>query len=170
MGIKLMNTIHNEKGFTLVELLVSMLIFAIGVAALTQTLIATMRGNNLGNRETTAMTLAYHELEELRGVDPGGFDTDLRLNPATPTTILHGPTLNTGVVATATQNVVPNIFGGVTMVAAPAGYHISYVVTNINTNNGALFYQTAKQVTVTVEWYDPQRHSVTISSVLTPNI
>lgn len=165
-----MKILNNEKGFTLVELLVSMLIFAIGAAALTQTLLATMKGNNLGNKETTAITLAYYELEELRSVDPGKFDTDARLNPATPTTILHGPTLSTGVVATATQNVVPSLFGGVSLIAAPSGYHISYTVSNITTGNGALFYNTAKQVTVTVTWQDPTVHRITISSVLTPNI
>jgi type IV pilus assembly protein PilV len=161
---------NNEKGFTLVELLVSILIFAIGVAALTQTLLATMRGNNLGNKETTAMTLAYHQIEELRGIDPSKFDSDWRLNPAASTTIIHAPTNNTAASSTATTNVVPQILGGVQVVTAPAGYHVSYTIANITTGNGALFYNAAKQVTVTVSWSDPAAHSVVLSSIITPNL
>ncbi len=165
----IMHNHNNEKGFTLVELLVSILIFAIGVAALTQTLVATMRGNNLGNKETTAMTLAYHQIEELRGIDPSKYDVDWRLYPAASTTIIHGPT-NLTASATATTNVVPQLLGGVQVVTAPAGYHISYTVTDIATNNGALFYSAAKQVTVTVKWSDPAAHSVVLSSIITPNL
>jgi len=162
-----MKNINNEKGFTLVELLVSMLIFAIGAAALTQTLIATMRGNNLGNKETTAMTLAYHELEELRGIDPGLFDGDLKLKAGVVIHVTANSTVSTTIT---TQNFAPSLLGGLTPVTQPAGYHISYVVTDINPGNGALFYQTAKQVTVTVRWADPTTHNITVSSVLTPNI
>lgn len=159
---------NNENGFTLVELLVSMLIFAIGVAALTQTLIATVRGNNLGNRETVAMTLAYHQIEELRGVDPSRFDTDWRLNPAASTTVIDGPT-NLAASATATTNVVPQLLGGLQIVTAPTGYHISYTVSNLP-SSGALFYNNAKQITVVVSWSDPKFHAVSISSVIVPNI
>lgn len=145
---------NNEKGFTLVELLVSILIFSIGVAALTQTLLATMRGNNLGNKETTAMTLAYDQLEALRGIDPSLFDSDARLTAGT-----HN----------ATTNVVPQIIGGPLAVASPAGYFVSYTVTNVAAA-GALFYNNAKQVDVSVKWADPQSHTVSISSVIVPNI
>lgn len=145
---------NNENGFTLVELLVSILIFAIGVAALTQTLIATIRGNNLGNRETTAMTLAYDQLEALRGIDPSLFDSDVRLTVG---------------VHKAATNVVPQFIGAPLTVASPAGYFVSYTVTSVAAS-GALFYNNAKQVDVSVTWADPQSHTVSISSVIVPNI
>lgn len=148
---------NNDKGFTLVELLVSMLIFAIGVAALTQTLVSTVRGNNLGNKETIATNLANAKLDELRGVDPSAFYTDGRL---------------TGSAAGANHvvgRVVPTLLGG-TQVVTTGGYILSYIVTDLPAASGALFYTNAKQVDVTVVWADPASHSVVISSVLVPNI
>lgn len=145
--------LNNEKGFTLVELLVSMLIFAIGVAALTQTLLATVRGNNLGNRETIAVTIANAKMDELRGVDPSSFYTDTRLTAGTK----------------ATVRVVPTLLGG-TQTVTTGGYLLAYTVTNLPAASGSLFYQNAKQVDVRVDWADPASHSVTVSSVLVPNI
>lgn len=144
-----MEMISTQKGFTLIEVLVAVFVFIIGVAALTNILLTTINGNRLGNQETQASMIAHDKLEELRGISPSSFGTDPRLAP--------GPH-PVGLVTS---------FGGM---LTGAKYTLSYVVTNVPTTNGSLFYANPKNVDVTVIWNNPSPHSVTISSMLIPNI
>ncbi len=61
-----MVTLENNKGFSLIEILVAMVILSIGLlgtAALTTSII---RGNQVSNRISTATTCAQDKMEEIR--------------------------------------------------------------------------------------------------------
>lgn len=60
---------NEEKGFTLVEVLVALFLLVVGILgtiAVTATIIS---GNSLGQRMTTASTLAQYKMEELKNTD-----------------------------------------------------------------------------------------------------
>ncbi|WAC06331.1 MAG: prepilin-type N-terminal cleavage/methylation domain-containing protein [Thermodesulfobacteriota bacterium] len=55
-----------EKGFTLVELMIAVVVLAIGILGLIGLQVAAMNGNLSANKMTTAMTLAQDEIEQLK--------------------------------------------------------------------------------------------------------
>ena len=56
-----------ERGFTLLEVIIAISIFAVGVLAVATMQISATRGNRLGNELTQATTLAQMQIEELKG-------------------------------------------------------------------------------------------------------
>ena len=58
--------VTREKGFTLIEILISTLILAVGLLTLARMQVAAMNGNLTGNQMTVATTLAQDQIEELR--------------------------------------------------------------------------------------------------------
>ncbi len=60
-----------ERGFTLLEVLIAISIFAVGVLAVATMQISATRGNRLGNELTQATSLAQMQIEELKGADTG---------------------------------------------------------------------------------------------------
>ena len=72
MGNKNKNTMadhHNQNGFTLLEILLAITIFAIGLLAVATMQISAIQGNKLGNEWTQATTLAQQQLEALKSGD-----------------------------------------------------------------------------------------------------
>ncbi len=59
----------SKEGFTLIEVLTSMVIFSIGVLGLAPLIIATIQGNSFGDDMTRATLLAQGKIEELRNVN-----------------------------------------------------------------------------------------------------
>ena len=57
-----------SKGFTLIEVLISLVILAISLLALAGLMTTTTKNNSVGGRLTEAATLAQDKLEELRAV------------------------------------------------------------------------------------------------------
>jgi prepilin-type N-terminal cleavage/methylation domain-containing protein len=57
-----------EKGFTLIEVLIAMLVLAIGLLSLATLAGTVIRGNSFSNKMTTATTRAQERLEEVQGV------------------------------------------------------------------------------------------------------
>ncbi len=55
-----------SKGFSLIELLISLVILSISLLALASLMVTTTRGNSSGSHMTEAVTLAQDKLEELR--------------------------------------------------------------------------------------------------------
>jgi type IV pilus assembly protein PilV len=64
--VSAMHTNRNERGFTLLEILIGISIFSIGVLAVATMQISAIRGNRLGNEVTQATFLAEDKLEELK--------------------------------------------------------------------------------------------------------
>jgi type IV pilus assembly protein PilV len=56
---------NDQKGFSLIEVLISMTIFAIGVLALAQMQITAIRGNAFSSATTDGTTLAQDRIEQL---------------------------------------------------------------------------------------------------------
>lgn len=69
----------NEKGLTLIEVLVTMVVLAVGLLAMAQLQVSAINGNVASNNLTVASTLAHDKLEELKGLaldQPALADTD----------------------------------------------------------------------------------------------
>jgi prepilin-type N-terminal cleavage/methylation domain-containing protein len=66
----------NQKGFSLLELLIGLVILAIGILAITGMQITSIRGTSFSNRLSQASVIAQEGLESLKGVTIN----DARLN------------------------------------------------------------------------------------------
>ncbi len=55
----------NERGFTLVELMIAMVIFSFGILAVVKMQISSMQGNSAATRVTAQSVVAQNKLEEL---------------------------------------------------------------------------------------------------------
>lgn len=67
-----MNALTNNKGFTLLEVLIAMCLLAIAMLGLATLQSRGIRGNDLGNRTTQAIGLAQDQLEQLIHIASGG--------------------------------------------------------------------------------------------------
>ncbi len=61
-----MNLLFKPKGFTLIEISVSLVILSISLLALATLMTMTMKNNSSGNHVTEAVTFAQDKLEDLR--------------------------------------------------------------------------------------------------------
>jgi type IV pilus assembly protein PilV len=57
----------NNKGFTLIEILIAICILGFGLLATAQMQAMAIKGNSFANKTTTASILAQDKMEELRG-------------------------------------------------------------------------------------------------------
>lgn len=58
--------LHNNKGFTLLEILIAMVILSIGLLGMAALTGGIMRGNSFSNELTTATTLAQDRMEDIK--------------------------------------------------------------------------------------------------------
>ena len=65
-----MKVLTNQKGFTLLELLIYLVILAIGLLGLAGLHIAAIKGNVSGFKISTASAFAQQRIEELKALDP----------------------------------------------------------------------------------------------------
>ena len=92
----------NHNGFSMVEVLIAITIFAIFLTGFAQVLIHTFHASAQAKHMTAAVTLAQEKVEELRGLDPlvSGADTTTLLGVGTLTrswTVGGGPTAATSI-------------------------------------------------------------------------
>ncbi|MEK6683276.1 MAG: prepilin-type N-terminal cleavage/methylation domain-containing protein [Nitrospirota bacterium] len=59
----------NNTGFTLLELLIAMVVLAVGLMGVSGMIITSVRGNTFGNQMMQATALAQDKIEELRNTD-----------------------------------------------------------------------------------------------------
>lgn len=95
------NYFNDDRGFTLVELLVAVCVMAIAFAGLATMQIACINGNSIANNVTTGMTLAQDKMEELKSLDyndpelaNNNASNDLNLEDATDDSALVGYNAN----------------------------------------------------------------------------
>jgi len=78
---------QNDKGFTLLEVLIAILILSVGLLGMASLTVAIINGNKFSNDLTTATTLAQDKMEDVRreGYDDVGDigDPDEDENPIT---------------------------------------------------------------------------------------
>jgi len=73
----------NQQGFTLIEILIAITIFSIGILAVAVMQVSSIKGNSFANGLTEAVTLAQDKMEELMSLDYGDNDLlDVDLNGA----------------------------------------------------------------------------------------
>ena len=77
--------ISDERGFSLIEILIAITVFAIGILAVGKMQIATIKGNSFANDLTKASTLAQDRMERLIGLSY----TDSLLGDANTTATDH---------------------------------------------------------------------------------
>jgi type IV pilus assembly protein PilV len=73
-----MRQLRDSKGFTLLELMIALVILAIGLLGLASLQVMAIKGNSYGQEMTVASTLAENQLEQLRqttGTLVNGTDT-----------------------------------------------------------------------------------------------
>jgi len=71
--------LHNERGFTLIEAIVAMLVCTVGLVAMAELMAVTLRLQQLGRNQTSAARLAQDKVDELTTMT---FDTtSLNYNP-----------------------------------------------------------------------------------------
>ena len=57
--------LHNERGFTLIEAIVAMLVCTVGLVAMAELMAVTLRLQQLGRNSTSAVRLAQDKVDEL---------------------------------------------------------------------------------------------------------
>lgn len=87
--------ISNERGFTLVEAMVAMVVCTIGLVAMAEMMAVTLRLQQLGRNSTSAVRLAQDKIDEL---------TTMPFNPAAAT---YDPQIACGGFAAANHNDAP---------------------------------------------------------------
>lgn len=63
---------RNDGGFTLVEVVISMLIFTVGILSMAQLMAVSLRMQDLGRNQTSAVRIAQDKLDQLMSLN---FDT-----------------------------------------------------------------------------------------------
>lgn len=58
-----------QEGFTLIEVTIALVILVVGLLSIASMQVSAMKGNNLSDNITTALTLAEDKMEELLGMD-----------------------------------------------------------------------------------------------------
>ncbi|MFA4910266.1 MAG: prepilin-type N-terminal cleavage/methylation domain-containing protein [Desulfobacteria bacterium] len=88
----------NEKGFTLLEILIAITILSVGLLALAEMTVYVIRSNAAGNKITKATVLAEDKLEQLRKLDysdtklsNGGDNNDVSTNIHSNTALFTSP-------------------------------------------------------------------------------
>ena len=66
---------NRNRGFSLIEVLIAMAIFSIGVLAVGSMQLSTTKNNTSGNITTQATMLAREKIEELKNLDRSALDT-----------------------------------------------------------------------------------------------
>ena len=68
--------INEQKGFTIIEVLVAISILTVGLLAVASMQVSAIRGNHMSDNVTIAVALAEEKMEQLLNLDYG--DTDLK--------------------------------------------------------------------------------------------
>ena len=69
---------QNNKGFTLIEVLVAMVILSIGLLGTAALITGIIRGNQVSNRMTAATTLAQDKMENIKSVSYSDAESEPR--------------------------------------------------------------------------------------------
>lgn len=73
------NSGHTKSGFTLIELVVAILIFSVGILGIAKLQNVAVQGNSFSMQMTDAVNIAYNQLEYLSALDYSS-SPDLQLN------------------------------------------------------------------------------------------
>jgi len=104
-----MKALRESAGFSLLEVLASITVFAVAAAGLSTATVGTLRANTNSRDISAATALVQDKIEQLRALDPTANPADLRagshsdtLNPMTPLGAAGGYFTRTWVVTSST--------------------------------------------------------------------
>ncbi len=101
----MLNRIKDQKGFTLLEMLVAGAILAIGLLGIAAMMISSMQANNQARRTSIATNLAQQRIEEMRNIP---FENLYKTDPSNSNKSSNEAPANMSVSnGTATQTVIP---------------------------------------------------------------
>jgi len=148
----------NQKGFTLLEVLIAITILSVGLLALAEMTVYVIRSNAVGNKVTDATVLAQDKLEKLKNLsytDAQLDDTDS--NTADVSTNIHStPTLFT---SPDHSDAYPNDATGHAVTIGPSPQRVWNVAADTPASG-------MKTVTVIVGWNDSINHFVALSTII----
>jgi len=152
LPIRKLNICHNNQGFTLIEIMIAMVIFAIGILSVAALQTKATKGNISANRSTRAFTWCSDRMEMLMSlpyIDPTNLD-DL-------------PDPGRTYTPAQTADGIDNDYDGQIDEANENGdIRISW---NVIRNDGAPGNppQNTKSITVTVTWSTPMGQEKTVN-------
>jgi Tfp pilus assembly protein PilV len=140
-----------DNGATLIELMISMLILAVGLAALTPLYTGSMTTDNRNSKDTSAALLAQKVVEELTAQNTNSTValtlTDCAGNTWTVPSTQGAPFANGGEGAALATSSTSLYYGGIdftqSLSSVPAGFSMQYVDCDMNTGG---------QTTYDVRW------------------
>jgi type IV pilus assembly protein PilV len=107
--IKRASSGRNHRGFTLIEVLVSLVIFSIGLLGMAKLVLVSAHANDSAYLRSQATALGYQILDNMRSnmgaATANGYDTALGATPAAPTSCV-----GTGTVCTPTQQAAWDVY------------------------------------------------------------
>jgi type IV pilus modification protein PilV len=138
----MMKIFNDKEGFTLLEVLVAMVVFTLGVLALFAMQIGAIKGNSQANSITTASTLAHDQIERIISWDSSAVANNL----IDTNTVFSGAGAD-GADITADNSVVPNGY---------ENYTVYWDGTAIM-DPGNITQQIGYRVEIHVVWFDGTR-------------
>jgi len=79
-----MVTLKNNKGFSLIEILVAITILSVGLLGTAALISGIIRGNQVSNRVTTATTLAQDKMEDIKRLGYSNSVSETRVSLSSP--------------------------------------------------------------------------------------
>ena len=114
-------TPKNERGFTLIETSISMVVMMVAGLAVSSLFVFSMQNNVGGNERALAMAVAQQQMEQLRSLS---FDST-SLSAGTTTSTIHSSERDYTVVTTITDEINPNntvkLLRKITITVTPVG-------------------------------------------------
>lgn len=123
----MLNRIRNQKGFTLLEMLVAGAILTVGLLGIASMMISSMQGNNYARRVSIATNLAQQRIEEMKNIP----FKNLFCGPGSDCPYMPTPTTTPGPVA----NITPVDNG-----SNPSPCTAVYPCGDVTTNNSVWTY------------------------------
>ena len=102
-------TLKNQDGFTLIEVLIAVTIFAVGLLAIAAMQTSAIRMNSTGNRLTEASTLCIDRFEQLMSQPYSQLVTGA--DPVTPDGYTVSWTVQPNILATDTSTIMIRVVG-----------------------------------------------------------
>ena len=69
MNLTLKSLCPGQKGFTIIEVIIALVILAVGILGVASLQVSAIKGNQLSDNITSALTLAEDKMEELLGLE-----------------------------------------------------------------------------------------------------